>query len=302
VRQSIFFSENPGAPSLVKETQLKGSLPITSDVLPGMRVRPNGKDLPTTEGKSSNKKAFIIKYRTNNPQSDASEIAQKIGTSVGYVWKVLSQARKTSTVIRGRNGRIFAHGKVYYEWNVMPESVAKLTAPVINLKTGMKQIGCIKDGHPCSCQIHPNGHLIVWSRSVGWREWLTEELTVFGWNRELAQFIVDQLRLNVNVAECGVKPVDPGFLPKELCLETDWGLVVVRDDTPEKGVLELKLSIPDLKRYLGFPEIKKTLEVIEQGSLTHNQSHKTIEALLISLYRVLQAQDRIPKPKEEETN
>jgi hypothetical protein len=104
------------------------------------------------------------------------------------------------------------------------------------------------------------------------------------------------------VAECGVKPVDPCFLPKELCMETDWGLVVVRDDTPEKSVLELKLSIPDLKRYLGLPEIKKTLEVIEQGSLTHNQSHKTMEALLISLYRVLEAQDRIPKPKEEETN
>jgi hypothetical protein len=180
----------------------------------------------------------------------------------------------------------------------MPDSVAKLTAPVINPKTGMKQIGFIKEGDPRSCQIHTNGHLIVWSHSVGWRDWLTMELIAFGWNRELAQFVVDQLMVSVEVAECGVKPVDPCFLPKELCLEMDWGLMIVRDDTPENGVLELKLSIPDMKRYLGLPEIKKTLEVIEQGSLTHNQSHKTIEALLISLCRILERQNRFPVDNE----
>jgi len=256
-----------------------------------------GKCLPSTQGKKT-KKQFIIEYDKNNPFATALEIANKIHSTPSYVWKTLSQTRKPSKDIRGRSGRIFAHGKVYYEWNVMPDSVAKLTAPVINAKTGMKQIGCIKDGDPCSCQIHSNGHLIVWPRSVGWREWLTEELTVFGWNHELAQFIVDQIRINVNVAECGVKPVDPCFLPKELSLQMDWGLVIVRDDTPENGVLELKLSIPDIKRYLGLPEIQKRLEVIEQGSLTNNQSHKTIEALLISLCRILERQNRFVDDKE----
>jgi len=263
-----------------------------------MTYNTKGKDLPTTEGKLSNKKAFIIKYRTNNPQSDASEIAQKIGTSVGYVWKVLSQARKTGKEIRGRSGRIFAHGKVFYEWWVTPSALTTLKATVINFRTGMKQIGSLKQSDPCSCQIHPNGHLIFWPHSNGWREWLSDQLTNYGWKNDLAQLITNQATLNVNVVEGGVKPGDPGFLPKDLYLETDWGVVLVRDDTPEKGVLELKLSIPDLNRYLGLPEIKKRLEVIEQGSLTHNQSHKTIEALLISLYRILERQDRFPDDKQ----
>ncbi|MGD0996559.1 MAG: hypothetical protein ABR909_13690 [Candidatus Bathyarchaeia archaeon] len=262
----------------------------------------NGKDLPTTEGKPSNKKAFIIKYRTNNPQSDASEIAQKIGTSVGYVWKVLSQARKPSKFIRGRSGRIFAHGKLFYEWWVTPSALTTLKAPVINSRTGMKQIGSLKQSDPCSCQIHPNGHLIFWPHSSGWREWLSNQLTNYGWKNDLAQLITNQATLNVNVVEGGVKPGDPTFLPKDLLLQMEWGAVLVRDDTPEKGVLELKLSVPDMQRFLGLPDIKKRLEVIEQGSMTHAQSQKTIEALLISLIRLLQTQNIIPHNKEEETN
>jgi ABC-type ATPase with predicted acetyltransferase domain len=67
----------------------------------------------------------------------------------------------------------------------------------------------------------------------------------------------------------------------------------------KKGVLEVKLSVPDLNRYLGLPDIKKRLEVIEQGSLTHAQSQKAIEALLISLLRVLETRGLIPNDKKE---
>ena len=247
-----------------------------------------GKFLPTMKGKECPKKAYIIKYRANNPQAPAFEIAEKIKTTTGYVYKTLSEARKLSKDIRRRSGRIFAHGKIFRENWITQSLLSILKVPVINLRTGMQQIGSVKRGDPCSCQIHQNGHLIIWPRSSGWREWLVEELSAYGLSKEDARFIVENARLNVSVVEGGIKPGDPGFLPKDFYLETEWGAVLVRDDTPEKGVLELKLSVPDMQRYLGLPDIRKSLEVIEQGSLTHNQSHKTIEALLISLIRLLQ--------------
>ena len=98
-----------------------------------------------------------MKYHRNNPNASASEIAQKIKTTPNYVWKTLSQARKPSRDVRGRKGRIFAHGKVFYEWWVTPSSAAALRAPVINSRTGMKQIGLKERRDPCSCQIHSKG-------------------------------------------------------------------------------------------------------------------------------------------------
>lgn len=264
-----------------------------------MKPESLGKVLPMTEGKQNTKKAYIIKYHANNPQAPASEIAQKIKTTPSYVWKVLSEARKPSKDIRGRNGRIFAHGKVFYGWWVTQSSLSILKAPVVNRRTGMKQIGSRKWQDPCSCQIHANGHLIIWPRSLGWREWLAGELTLCGLTREESRLIVERSELNVAVVEGGLKPGDPGFLPKDFCLQTEWGLVVVRDDTPEKGVLEVKLSIPDMQRYLGLPEIRKRLEIIEQGSMTQAQLQRTIQALLISLNRELQEQNRFAQEKGE---
>lgn len=240
------------------------------------------KVIPTTESKESTKQSCIIKCHVNNPQLSALEIAHQFKTTVGYVWKVLSNARKPSKDIRGRNGRIFAHGKVYYEWTVMADTAAILKAPTINTKTGMKQIGFIKEGHPCSCQIHSNGHIIVWTHSTGWKEWLENQFTASGWQPQIARHVITQLTLGVSVIEAGVKPLDQSFLPNELSFETEWGVVIVKDNTPEKGVLELKLSIPDMQRYLGLPDIKKQLEVIEQGSITLNQTYKTVVALLLS--------------------
>ena len=39
-----------------------------------------------------------------------------------------------------------------------------LVAPVVNVRTGMKQVGFEGRGDPCSCQIHGNGHFIIWPR------------------------------------------------------------------------------------------------------------------------------------------
>jgi hypothetical protein len=246
-----------------------------------MTYKPQGKVLPTTESKVRAKKDFITNYHANNPQVHAKEIAAKIGTSVGYVWKVISQSRKPSKELRGREGRIFAHGKTYYGLAVMPDTAALLLAPIVNQRTGMKQIG-YKKVNPCSCQIHPNGRIIIWPHSTGWKEWLTSEFIRLGWTANIARFVVEQAVIQFSTIEAGAKPIDPTFLPEELFFEAEWGVTIVKDNTPEKGVLEVKFDIPKMQHFLGLPEIRKRLEVIEQGSVTLNQSYKTVVALLLS--------------------
>jgi len=254
---------------------------------PSNKSSATGKVLPSTRGKVGTKKDAILKYHVNSPQMTAYEIAEKLKTTPNYVWKVLSESRKPGKEIRGRRGRLFAHGKVWYECWVVRDWLVALKAPVVNPRTGMKQVGFSSKGDPCSVQCHPNGHLVIWPRSSGWRDWLVEELSVRGWSRENARVMVDHAQLNVSVVEGGVKPGDPGFLPKDLYLETEWGVVICKDDSPEKSVLELKLSIPKMQSYLGIPDLLKRLEVIEQGSMTVAQRQRAIEALLYTLIKLL---------------
>lgn len=246
-----------------------------------------GKALPTTEGKVPSKKELIIRYRRNNPQMSAFDIAEKLKTTPNYVWKVLSKARKSGKVERGRWGRLFAHGKVWYEYWAPRSWLKRLGAPIVNSHSGMRQIGFNRMGDPCSVQIHPNGHLVIWPRRSGWRDWLVEELSLRGWSQENARVVVDHAQLNVSVVEGGVKPGDPSFLPKDFYLETDWGVVICKDNSPEKSVLELKLSIPKMQSYLGIPDLMKRLEVIEHGSMTVAQRQRAIEALLYTLIKLL---------------
>jgi hypothetical protein len=256
------------------------------------------KGLPTTKGKKNTKKAYILEYHENNPWATALEIARKINTTQSYVWKVISNARKPSKEIRGRKGRIFAHGKSYYGWTVMPDTAAMLLAPVINSRTGMKQIG-YKGVNPCSCQIHSNGRIIIWPHSTGWKEWLTSEFIRLGWSPNVARFVVAQASIHFSSIETGAKPVDPAFLPEEVYIEAEWGVAIVRDNSPEKGVLEVKIDIPKMQHFLGLPEIRKRLAVIEQGSVTLNQSYRTIVALLLSIERERQTHNSAAKDKEE---
>jgi hypothetical protein len=240
-----------------------------------------GKLLPTTEGQKRTKKHFIMEYAKNRPAS-ALEIANKAQTTTNYVYKVLSQIKKPSKIIRGRNGRIFAHGKAYFGFAVMPDTALMLDAPVVNHKTGMKQIG-FKKINPCSCQIHSNGKIVIWAHSIGWKEWLVNEFMHYGWSANVARFVVEQAIIHYSTLEAGVKPLDSSFLPAELCIEAEWGLAIVRDNTPEKGVLEIKLDIPKMQHFLGLPEIQKRLAVIEQGSVMLNQAYKSVVALLLTL-------------------
>ena len=247
-----------------------------------------GKILPTTRGRDPTKKHLIVKYHVNSPRMTAFDIARKADTTVNYVYKVLSEARKPSKEVRGRRGRLFAHGKVWYEYWVPRSWLKRLEACIVNSRTGMRQVGFKSNRDPCSVQIHPNGHLVIWPRSSGWRGWLVEELSLRGWSRENSRVVVDHAQLTVSMAEGGVKPGDPGFLPKEIYLETEWGVVICKDDSPEKSVLELKLSIPKMQSYLGIPDIMKRLEGIEQGSMTVAQRQRAIEALLYTLIKLLQ--------------
>ena len=248
----------------------------------------DGKALPTSLSKVETKREAILKYHTNSPQMTAFEIAEKVKTTANYVWKVLCESRRPSKEIRGRSGRLFGHGKIFYEDFVDRRWLTDLNAVVVNSRTGMKQIGFKGYGDPCSCQIHSNGHFVVFPHSTGWRSWLVDALVKHGWDYGRASLLVDHCQLTVKVAECGVKPADPSFLPKDLYLETEWGLVVCRDDSPEKGVLELKLSIPKMQTYLGIPDIKKSLELLEQGSLTTAQRLRALEALFYMLIKLLQ--------------
>lgn len=251
--------------------------------------------LPTSLGKVATKKDAILKYHINSPQMAAHEIAEKLKTTRNYVWKVLSEARKPSKVERGRSGRLFGHGMVFYEDFVDRRWLMDLNAVVVNSRTGMKQIGFKAAGDACSCQIHRNGHFVVFPHSNGWRSWLVDALVRYGWDYGRASLLVDHCQLTVKVAECGVKPADPSFLPKDLYLETEWGLVVCRDNSPEKGVLELKLSIPKMQTYLGIPDIKKSLELLEQGSLTTTQRLRALEALFYMLVKLLQKDQAFSK-------
>ncbi len=259
-----------------------------SKVKPSSKSCTRGKGLRSTQSKVATKKDAIIKYHINSPQMTTCEIAEKLKTSSSYVWKVLSEARKPGKEIRGRRGRIFAHGKVFYEDFVDMRWLASLSAVVVNPRTGMRQIGFKGSGDPCSCQIHSNGHIVVFPRFSGWRSWLADALVKHGWDYGRARLLVDHCQLTVKVAECGIKPEDPTFLPKDLYLETEWGVVVCRDNSPEKGVLELRLFIPKMQSYLGIPEIRKSLELLEQGSLTTAQRLRALEALFYMLIKLLQ--------------
>ena len=196
--------------------------------------------------------------------------------------KFFPVARNEGKKIRGREGRIFAHGKAYFSSKVMPDTFLMLSAPVINNKTGMKQIG-YRGINPCSCQIHPNGNIIIWPHTTGWKEWLISQFVNYGLPQNVSKFIVEHAKIEFCTLEAGVKPLDASFLPQDFHIHADWGLTIVRDNTPEKGVLEVKFDIPNMQHFLGLPEIKKRLEVIEQGSVTLNQSYRTIVALLLKL-------------------
>jgi hypothetical protein len=125
----------------------------------------------------------------------------------------------------------------------------ELDAPVVNRKTGMKQVGFSKNNDPCSCQIHKNGRVIVFLHALGWKDWLKNKLVSYGWDQGKASVLVENLNINVVLAEAGVK-VPKSFLPKDIVLKTAWGMAIIRDDSPTKNMLEVKLSVPDLNRFL----------------------------------------------------
>jgi hypothetical protein len=195
------------------------------------------------------------------------------------------------------NGLVCGHGLSFYDDQVLPSWYNDLRAPVLNVRTGMKQIGCKANGDPCTCQIHRGGRIIVFPHSLEWRNRLAQELTCRGWDKDRAELLVQNLRYTLKVAEGGVR-VPEGFLPKDLLLKTDWGLVVVKDDSPTKNTLELKLSVPDMKKFLGLPEIKHELEMLTQGTMAYNQLVRALLPLIVRLNNILSSRiqnDALPE-------
>jgi len=244
--------------------------------------RSRGEDSHTDKSEGLTKRQLIIRYHQNSPQIRASEIAQKVKTSVGYVWNVLSDYRKRVSSKRWGSRRLYGgvRGACFYEDAVLPEWYEGLRAPVVNRRSGMKQVGFKGGGDPCSCQFHRNGRVIIFPHALGWQGWLVNELVGCGWGHEKAELLVNNCQFTVKVIEAGVK-VPEGYLPKTLMLKTNWGFMLVKDDSPTKNTLEIKLSVPDLQRYLGLPEIKKDLQLLIQGGLTHSQLLRAVVALLL---------------------
>ena len=233
---------------------------------------------------AQSKRQLIIRYKLNNPEMKACEIAQKVKTTTGYVYNVLSDHQNRVRSERWgsdrSDGSVSVHGPSFFEDVVLSEWCDELRAPVINVRTGMKQIGFKDGGDPCSCQIHRNGRVIIFPHALGWEEWLVQKFVEFGWDRYRAELVVENCRFTVKVIEAGVK-VPEGYLPRSLCLKTAWGFMLVKDDSPAKNTLEVKLSVPNLEHYLGLPEIKKKLELLTQGSLTTNQLLRALATLLL---------------------
>jgi hypothetical protein len=168
---------------------------------------------------------------------------------------------------------------MFYEDQVLPGWVEVLRAPVVNPRSGMKQLGFLAAGDPVSAQFHRNGRVIVFPHKVEWREWLTDELTRRGWDSERAELLTRSLHFAVKTAEGGIRTHD-GFLPKDLMLKTSWGFMLVKDDSPSRNTLEVRLSVPDLERYLGLPEIRKELELLTHGTMTMQQALRALAILV----------------------
>jgi hypothetical protein len=236
----------------------------------------------TIDSEKQSKAYCIRQLRKNNPKMKGYEIAEKARTTTAYVYNVLSKAKRRSEVERRREDRLFGtvHGGVCYRDVVLPEWYDCLRVPIVNSRTGMKQVGFLKNGDLCSCQVHKNGRVVVFPHALGWKEWLKEDLVRHGWDEGKASLLVDNLTIQVVLAEAGVK-VHDGFLPKDILLKTSWGMAIVRDDSPTKNMLEVKLSVPDLNRYLGLPEFRNKLDLLVKGSMTANQLLRALITLLL---------------------
>jgi len=113
---------------------------------------------------------------------------------------------------------------------------------------------------------------------------LINALTKSGWDSEKSSLLVDNLELQVEIVEGGVRVPD-GYLPEVFRLNSEWGLEVARDNSPTKNILELKLRIPKLNRYLGLPEFEKKLDLLSKGTMTTHQLLRVAIALLINEQR-----------------
>lgn len=77
--------------------------------------------------------------------------------------------------------------------------------------------------------------------------------------------------------------VPEGFLPEGIFLNTYWGMAVIRDNSPTKNTLEIRLSVPNLKGFLGLSKLEERIEVIAKGTMTNNQLMRGIAGLLLKL-------------------
>lgn len=254
--------------------------------------------------RATKKKAIKIMHK-NYPNLTAIKIARHLNTTTSYVYNVWNDGE----IQRGRINRIErsgeVHGLVWFEDRITEGMYDMLEAPVLNSKTGMKQVGFKDAGDPCSCQVHRNGRAIVWPHRVGWRSWLLSEFVCRGWSKEISELVVNNLYLQASEFH-GCCRVRKGFLPENFGVETDFGVEVTKDSTPfqRKETLEMTLKIPEMKRFLGLPELRKQHDHLIQGTMTTEQVLRALVGVASqnskSLYRLEHEIKRLNRPGEKE--
>jgi len=107
----------------------------------------------TSQSEKKTKADRIRHLKRNNPEITAVDIAKIVPTSASYVENVLSKAKQRGELKRMREKRLYAvvHGSMFYRDMILSEWYEELDAPIVNIVTGMKQIGFKKKNDPCSC-------------------------------------------------------------------------------------------------------------------------------------------------------
>jgi len=232
----------------------------------------------TPEGEVSTKKYRIIRLSRNNPDLRSIDIANMVKTSQSYVENVLSEARRSKTspqkIPRGsmgieplekadrdsEAGGLGCHGLDFRICEATPFWYDRLEAPILNERTGMKQIGFLDHDDPCSIQVHRSGKVVVYAHGVGWEGWLFKELMDHGWSEDQAYLVRHNLRrvykeIHVTSERDGKR------LPRGFRLPVPFGMIL-RDESPHENTLEIKILMPKLEEMLRTTEILKNQELI----------------------------------------
>jgi len=233
---------------------------------------------------------LVLDYLRSEPIVYAKAITTRFGWSAAKARQVLSRMCRANYIERIQSKRSGVYRLVtaerrrsgvpfddpvpnlgYHEgsfgfWYVHVPSfwVRRLSAPVVNLRTGMKQIGWKVNNDPCSAQLERNGTVRVYPHASqdAWRHWLQREVIRYGWPPDQAKLFNDKLThtlRNVEFVGPQLPEQEATILPRVVSVPA-MGVTLSVDDTPKPRTLELKIDVQGLERFLQINQIRSTVE------------------------------------------